>query len=166
MSHNTSPALEYGPADDGFILNLDVDPDVDHSCVEDSYFPRIHGSVRDQMSMRPAHPLHARRSKPVISAIPSPDLPAPSPLELHAQVQMKSLGGPMRPVGTPRKKFTMPLVALAESPPSSSPSLGMGRVEGCEYAHLRAGSDSQRPVQGYGQGNGNGQRQKAPSRCQ
>jgi hypothetical protein len=79
-------------------------------------------------------------------------------------VQMKPLGGPMRPASIPRKKFTMPLVALAESP--SSPSLGMGGTEGCEYAHLRAGSDSQGPVQGYGQGNGSGQRQKSPSRCQ
>lgn len=162
-SNNPSPALEYGPADDGFILNLDVDPDVDHSCVKDSYFPRVHGSGRDRMSMLPPHPFHARRSKPVISAIPSPDLPAPSPLELHAQ---KPLGGPTRSMGAPRKKFTMPLVALAESPSSSSPSLGMSRMDGCEYAHLRAGSDSQRPVQGFGQGNGNVQRQKSPSRCQ
>jgi hypothetical protein len=40
-------------------------------------------------------------------------------------MQMKPLVGPMKPVGTPRKKFTMPLVVLAESPQSSSPSLGM-----------------------------------------
>lgn len=163
-SNNTSPALEYGHTKEGFILNLDVDPDVDHSCVEDSYFPRIHrSSARDQMRTPPISSSHPRRSKPVISAVSSPGLPAPSPLELHAPVQMKPSGGPMRSVGTPRKKFTMPLVALAESSPPSSPSLGMGRSE---CAHLRAGSDSQRPVHGYGQGNGNGQRQKSPSRCQ
>jgi hypothetical protein len=69
---------------------------------------------------------------------------------------MKSLDGSMKPVGAPRKKFTMPIIALADSSSSSQP-LGMSRKEGCEYAHFRAGSD--------GLGQGNGQRQKSPSRC-
>lgn len=64
-----------------------------------------------------------RRSKPIVSAVLFPGLPAPSLLELRTQVQMKPLGGSMKPVGTPKKKIMTPLVALAVSPQSSSSSL-------------------------------------------
>ncbi|KAG2346867.1 hypothetical protein BDR05DRAFT_997247 [Suillus weaverae] len=93
-----SPTSTLGEGN--FILNSDVDPDVDDSGVDDSYFPRM-------PTRAPTRTHHPRPSDTV------PSLPA--------HVQMK-----------PRKKLTMPILALAESPPS-----GMGKKEGYESAHLR-----------------------------
>lgn len=151
-SNTTSPNLECDYPEEAFILNSDVDPDVDDAPAEHSYYPHMHNSMRgptrDKMSMPTS-------DGPMSNFFPRRTSSVPSPIDLGT-MEVKPLDAPMKPVGPPRKRFTIPIVALAESPSSS---LGMG---GCEYPHLWAGSDGQ----GNSLGQGNGQRQKSPSRCQ
>ena len=152
MPCTDSPPFEQ----DGFVLNLDTDPDVDAASsmpVPDSYFPRMPMSMSPLTStptLNPVSSFHSRyphrspqtqthTQKPSIMAVPSPDLPAPSPLDLSQRHGL---------VFGSRKKLSMPIVALAETPAS----LPTRDREGCEYAQMRAGSEMQEHGQIQGQG--------------
>ncbi|OAX37162.1 hypothetical protein K503DRAFT_801447 [Rhizopogon vinicolor AM-OR11-026] len=148
MPYTDSPPFEQ----DNFILNLDTDPDIDTTPVPDSYFPRMPtpmsmSSLAPTPTPNPVSSFHSRyphrpllqththtQTKPSLMAVPSPELPAPSPLDLCQRNVL---------VPGPRKKLLMmPIVALAEAPTSFNTR---GR-EGCEYG--------QGQIQGHAQGQG------------